>query len=93
MSGMTGDCHVPFCGGLGVRFPWATRLCCSIRFGFLARHEGNRWILAGIGPAIRLYQLQEIKQGRINKENSELVLGRAAPLDVVFSSHIINITN
>ena len=23
---MTGDCHVPFCGGLGVRFPWATRL-------------------------------------------------------------------
>jgi metallophosphoesterase superfamily enzyme len=26
MSGMTGYCHVPFCGGLGVRFPWATRL-------------------------------------------------------------------
>ncbi|MEE4600887.1 MAG: hypothetical protein V2J65_06370 [Desulfobacteraceae bacterium] len=26
MSGMTGDCHVPFCGGLGVRSPWATRL-------------------------------------------------------------------
>ena len=23
---MTGDCHVPFCGGLGVRFPGATRL-------------------------------------------------------------------
>jgi integrase len=20
------SCHVPFCGGLGVRFPWATRL-------------------------------------------------------------------
>ncbi len=23
---MTGDCHVPFCEGLGVKFPWATRL-------------------------------------------------------------------
>ena len=23
---MTGDCHVPICEGLGVRFPWATRL-------------------------------------------------------------------
>ena len=26
-SGMTGDCHVPFRGSPGVRFPWATRLC------------------------------------------------------------------
>src|SRR6266545_3051367 len=25
-SGMTGDCHVPFRGSLGVRFPGATRL-------------------------------------------------------------------
>jgi hypothetical protein len=25
-SGMTGDCHVPFRGSPGVRFPWATRL-------------------------------------------------------------------
>jgi hypothetical protein len=25
-SGMTGDCHVAFCEGLGVRFPRATRL-------------------------------------------------------------------
>jgi hypothetical protein len=25
-SGMTGDCHVPICGGVGVRFPCATRL-------------------------------------------------------------------
>jgi len=25
-SGMTGDCHVPFCGSPGVRFPRATRL-------------------------------------------------------------------
>lgn len=24
-SGMTGDCHVPFCGSPGVRSPWATR--------------------------------------------------------------------
>jgi len=24
-SGMTGDCHVPFCGSPGVRFPRATR--------------------------------------------------------------------
>ena len=23
---MTGDCHVPFRGSPGVRFPWATRL-------------------------------------------------------------------
>ena len=26
-SGMTGDCHVPFRGSLGVKFPGATRLC------------------------------------------------------------------
>jgi hypothetical protein len=25
-SGMTGDCHVSICGGVGVRFPCATRL-------------------------------------------------------------------
>jgi hypothetical protein len=24
-SGMTGDCHVPICEGLGVKFPRATR--------------------------------------------------------------------
>jgi hypothetical protein len=24
-SGMTGDCHVSICGGVGVRFPCATR--------------------------------------------------------------------
>jgi len=23
---MTGDCHVRICEGLGVKFPWATRL-------------------------------------------------------------------
>ena len=25
-SRMTGDCHVRICEGLGVKFPWATRL-------------------------------------------------------------------
>ncbi len=38
-SGMTGDCHVPFCGSPGVRFPRATR-----------RFETYTWA-AGLGQA------------------------------------------
>jgi hypothetical protein len=32
-SGMTGDCHVSICGGVGVRFPCATRPCnlCNLK--------------------------------------------------------------
>jgi hypothetical protein len=31
-SGMTGDCHVSICEGLGVKFPRATQLCNLIKF-------------------------------------------------------------
>ena len=36
---MTGDRHVPFCGGLGVKFPWATRLLCL----FIYDVNANIW--------------------------------------------------
>ena len=36
-SGMTGDCHVPFCEGLEVKFLRATRLCNSTKLQIVAR--------------------------------------------------------
>jgi len=37
-SGMTGDCHVPFCEGLEVKFLQATRLCNFDKVVILARY-------------------------------------------------------
>jgi hypothetical protein len=41
---MTGDCHVPFCGSLGVRFPRATRL----------RSGGGLKLSGGLAPITAL---------------------------------------
>lgn len=41
---MTGDCHAPFCGSTGVRFPRATRPCpCGSCFDCI--RQGTAYVL------------------------------------------------
>ena len=48
-SGMTGDCHVPFCEGLEVKFLRATRLCKIDRPSQIVISDYDICIFAGVG--------------------------------------------
>ena len=59
-SGMTGDCHVPICEGLGVKFPRATRpyrhflrpkdscvFLAYLQFGYISDTLIGSWVIFG----------------------------------------------